>query len=60
MSKFAKNRKYLFERTSPVTPNCTKSSALSENSSNVNKINWMQKLIKTSNDYFIDIITKNN
>ncbi len=37
MSKFAKNRQYLFERTSPVTPNCTKTSVLSENSSNINK-----------------------
>lgn len=42
MPKFAEKRKYLFERTNPVKP-------LSVNTSYNNNINWMQNLVKTSN-----------
>jgi hypothetical protein len=49
-SKFAEKRKNLFERTSPVTP---LPSPLSENSFNKN-INWIQNLVKTSNQCYSD------
>ena len=45
MPKFSENRKYLFKRTSPVTP-------LLVNNSINNKRNWIQKLVKTSNDSY--------
>ncbi len=44
MPKFSENRKYLFERTSFLTPNDTKTTPLSDKS---NK-NWIQNLIKIS------------
>ncbi len=50
MSKFAQKRKHLFERLSLVTPNSVKRSALSSKSLNINEKNWIQNLIKASND----------
>ena len=45
MPKYAEKRKYLFERTSPVTPI---PSPLRVNNSNNYNINWVQNLVKTS------------
>jgi hypothetical protein len=44
MPKFSENRKYLFERTTFLTPNDTKTTPLSDKS---NK-NWIQNSIKIS------------
>jgi hypothetical protein len=50
MGKFSENRKYLFEKTSPITPNSTKLTPLHQNGVNIKKRNWMQNLIQIGNE----------
>jgi hypothetical protein len=50
MPKFAEKRKYLFGIAGSLTPNSTKLSPFSENKSNKTKKNFIQNLIKTSNE----------
>jgi hypothetical protein len=54
MGKFSKNRKYLFERISPITPNSTKLTPLNQNGINIKKLNWMQNLIKIGKESKVD------
>ncbi len=57
---FAKKRKYLFGITGTITPNSTKLSPLSENTSNSVKKNFIQNLIKYSNERNIKLNNENS
>jgi hypothetical protein len=49
MSKFSENRKYLFGNLSSLSPNSTSLWPLAPSNSN-RKVNWIQNLIKISNE----------